>query len=198
MKHTTRCPVLLAGLVVILFSLACAPCGFLSRLGAPPPAERIEVSQEAAQRLEDKLRQALSQAETGEFTLTATDEEVTSFIAFQMEKSSDTPVRDVQVHFGDDRIHVWAILADVMPFDVGISLVATANVVDDQLRVNIVESSAGVIPIPQSLLDSLSRVVNETIAEAQMKAENKIQITEVTIGNGEISVSGKPFVTPAE
>ncbi|MGQ9600500.1 MAG: hypothetical protein ACUVWZ_13895 [Anaerolineae bacterium] len=196
MKHTIRYLVFLAGLVAVLLSLACAPCGFLSRLGAPPPAERIEVSQEAAQRLEEKLRQALSQVEIGEFTLTATDEEVTSFIAFQMEKSSDTPVRDVQVHFEDGRIYAWAILADVMPFDVGISLVATVGVVNDQLQVDIVESSAGVIPIPQGLLDSLSRVVNETIAEAQMKAENKIQITEVAIGNGEITISGKPSLTP--
>ena len=198
MKRTTRRLGSLVGLVVVLLSLACAPCSCLSRLGASPPAERIEVSQEAAQRLEDKLREALSQAEAGEFTITATDEEVTSFIALQMEKSSDTPMRDVQVHFGDGRIHVWAILADVMPFDVGVSLVATATVVDDQLQVDIVESSAGVIPIPQSLLDSLSRVVNETIAESQAKAEKKVQITEVTIGDGEISVSGKPSPTLLE
>lgn len=198
MNYTTRRLVPLVGLVIVLLSLACAPCSCLSRLGAPPPAERIEISQEAAQRLEDKLSEALSQAESGEFTITATDEEVTSFIALQMERSSDTPVRDVQVHFGDDRVHVWAILADVVPFDVGVSLVATATVVDDQLQVDIIESSAGVIPIPQSLLDSLSRVANETIAEAQMKAEKKIQITDVTIGEEEITIAGKPSPTLME
>jgi hypothetical protein len=166
MNRKTRRLIPLAGLGIVLLSLACAPCSCLSRLGAPPPPERIEVSPEAAQRLEEKLKEALSGTSSGEFTITATDEEVTSLIAVQMEKTSDTPMRDVQVHFGDDR-----------------------------LQVDIVESSAGVIPVPQSLLDSLSRTVNETIAEAQTKAQMQVQITEVTIGEGEITISGKPSPT---
>jgi len=81
---------------------------------------------------------------------------------------------------------------------VGVSLVATATVVNDQLQVEIVESSAGVIPVPQSLLNSLSRVINETIAEAEIKAQNKVQITKVTIGDGEITISGKLSSTPTQ
>jgi len=198
MNHKRYRLVPLAGLVIVLLSLSCAPCSCLSRLGAPPPPERIEVSQEAAQRLEKKVKEALSGTSGGEFTITATDEEVTSLIAVQMEKSSDTPMRDVQVHFGDDRIHVWAILADVVPFDVSVYLVATATVVNDQLQVDIVESSAGVIPVPQSLLDSLSRTVNETIAEAQTRAQMKVQITEVTIGDGEVTISGQRSIAPVD
>ena len=198
MNYTTRRLISLVGLAIILVALACAPCSCLSRLGAPPPPERVEVSQEAAQRLEKKVKEAMSGTSNGEFTITATDEEVTSLIAEQLEKSSDTPMRDVQVHFGDDRIHVWAIFADVAPFDVGVSLVATATVVNDQLQVEIVESSAGVIPVPQSLLNSLSRVINETIAEAEIKAQNKVQITKVTIGDGEITISGKLSSTPTQ
>jgi len=64
--------------------------------------------------------------------------------------------------------------------------------------VEIVESSAGVIPVPQSLLNSLSRVINETIAEAEIKAQNKVQITKVTIGDGEITISGKLSSTPTQ
>jgi len=112
MNYTTRRLISLVGLATILVALACAPCSCLSRLGAPPPPERVEVSQEAAQRLEKKVKEAMSGTSNGEFTITATDEEVTSLIAEQLEKSSDTPMRDVQVHFGDDRIHVWAIFAD--------------------------------------------------------------------------------------
>lgn len=191
MRHSTRRLVPLLGLVVVLLSLACAPCSCLSRFGEPPPTEPIPVSKEAAQSLEQKLSEALSKAQNGEFTITATDEEVTSLIAYQMEKASDTPMRDVQVHFSDGRIHVWAIFADVLPFDMGVSLVATATVVDEQLQIDIVESSAGVIPLPQSLLDSLSRIVNETIAEAETRVPQQVRITEVVIGDGEITVSGK-------
>ncbi|MDY7039948.1 MAG: hypothetical protein SVX38_03715, partial [Chloroflexota bacterium] len=144
-----------------------------------------------SQRLEEKVSEALSGAGTGEFTITATDEEVTSLIVAQMEKASDTPMRDVQVHFDDGRIYVWATLADVMPFDVSVYLVFTATVMDDQLQVDIVESSAGVIPLPQNVLDSLSQTVNETIAEAEVRTPQKVRITEVTVGDGEITVSGE-------
>jgi uncharacterized protein YpmS len=197
MNHKTRRLIPLAGLAAVLLLLACTPCSCLSRLGAPTPPKNIEVSQEAAQSLEEKLNEAMSSAGTGEFTITATDEEVTSLIAVQMEKASDTPMRDVQVHFGDGRIHVWATLADVLPFDMSVYLAGTVTVVNGQLQVDIVESSAGVIPIPQSLLDSLSQTINETIAEAEMRGQNKVQITEVTIGDGEITVSGKSSVKPA-
>lgn len=191
MNPETRRLFPLAGLAIVLLSLACSPCSSLSRLGAPTPAERIETSQEAAQRLEEKVSEALSGAGTGEFTITATDEEVTSLIVAQMEKASDTPMRDVQVHFDDGRIYVWATLADVMPFDVSVYLVFTATVMDDQLQVDIVESSAGVIPLPQNVLDSLSQTVNETIAEAEVRTPQKVRITEVTVGDGEITVSGE-------
>ena len=48
------------------------------------------------------------------------------------------------------------------------------------------------------MLNSLSRVINETIAEAEIKAQNKVQITKVTIGDGEITISGKLSSTPTQ
>ena len=156
---------------------------------------KVPVSQEAADRLVQKLEEAATGKGDDAFSLEATDAELTSYIALRMADAidglEDVPLEDLQVQFTGGQMLFSGKLRTVCPFSLNLKVAASAQVDDGQLDLRVEKAQAGAIPIPKGLLKNLSRIINETIAEAPERLERAVEITDVEIGEGTIFVSGR-------
>jgi uncharacterized protein YpmS len=165
---------------VLFLSLACGPCGLLGGK-TPTPPRPIAVSTESAAQLESRIRHALRvSGEPGQqFILRMTDAEVTSLLASKLAQYEDSPVADPQVWFTKGKIYGTGRLVNVVPVTTNLYLVASPRIEDGNVRVVIEEASAGGLPLPESVLQTLSQSLNETVAELQLEVDvNALEILE--------------------
>jgi hypothetical protein len=175
----------LAVAAFLLLSLACGPCNLLSSEPAMPPRP-IAVSTESAAQLESRIRQNVSGEPGEQFILQMTDAEVTSLLATELAKYEESPVSDPQIWFTKGRIYGTGRLANVLPVETDFYVVASARVEDGKVRVVVEEVSAGALPLPDSILETLSQSVNQTVEEMQLDVE----VTALEILEGEAIVRG--------
>ncbi|HID64946.1 MAG TPA: hypothetical protein EYP49_19680 [Anaerolineae bacterium] len=169
-------------LLVAFTIVACTAGGSASLPGGP-----VEVSTEAAQRVEAKLVEALTLNPNDQFILRFTDEEVTSFIALKLEESVEPPITDPQIRFTKGKIYVAGKLTNIGPIQVRAMIVAVPRITDDQLVINVESVYLGPVPIPNTLLDSFSQTIDKALAEAQVN----LRITQVEIFESEIVIVGE-------
>jgi len=172
--------------VVLLLGLACGPCNLLSNQDLPTPPRPIVVSTESAGQLEARIRQNLGGEPGQQFILRMTDTEVTSLVATELEKYDEAPITDPQIWFTKGKIYGTGRLVNVLPVETDVFIVATARVVDGQVVVVVEDVSAGALPVPDSLLDTISQSINETVDELQLDVE----VTALEILEGEVIVKG--------
>jgi hypothetical protein len=173
-------------LAIIVLTLACGPCG----LGASEdelPGGPVEISAAAADNLETKLKAALQDNPSDSFVLHLTDEEVTSYAATRWTVEGGSPIADPQLRFSQGKVFVAATLTGVCPFRVRVVSVASAQIVNDRLQMNIEQVQLGPLPMPESFLNPVSHSLNETLADAQLD----ITVTDIQILEGEIIIVGK-------
>jgi len=160
----------------------------------PSTEMRVPVSQEAADRLEQKLREGVNRDE-GTFSLEVTDAELTSYVVLklseQADRKGDLPLEDFQVQFIGGQMIYSAKVTTVCPFQFNVRMAATAQVEEGQLDVAVDKARVGVLPLPKVLLDSLSRIITETIVEAPERVEEAVEITDVEIGEGMMRIDGR-------
>lgn len=168
----------------LFVGLACGPCNLLSR-EMPTPPRPLVISTEAAARLQARIEQSLRGEPGQQFILRMTEVEVTSLVASKLAEYEESPVTDPRIWFtkgkiyGTGRVEIFSIPT---PFFV----IASARIEDGQVVVSIEDSSAGVLPVPQRLLQTISQSINETIQEVQLDLE----VTALEILEGEIIIKG--------
>jgi len=178
----------LASVLLLALLLAC-------NLGEKTPSTemRVPVSQEAADRLEQKLREGVNRDE-GTFSLEVTDTELTSYVVLklseQADRKGDLPLEDFQVQFIGGQMVYSARVTTVCPFSFNVRVAATAEVEESQLDVAVDKARVGVLPLPKVLLNSLSRIITETIAEAPERLEEAVEITDVEVGERTMRIGG--------
>ncbi|MCL7454652.1 MAG: hypothetical protein M8467_16555 [Anaerolineae bacterium] len=171
--------------LVLLLGLACGPCNLLSS-DVPTPPRPIAVSTESATQLESRIRQNLSGEPGQQFILRMTDAEVTSLVATQLAKYDESPVADPQIWFTKGKVYTSGRLVNVLPVETDIFMISSARIADGRVTVEIEEASAGALPVPAGVLDTISQSVNETVAELQLE----VQVTALEILEGEAIVKG--------
>jgi len=169
-------------LFVALTIIACAATD-----SATLPGGQVEVSPEAAQRVETKLVEALTLNTSNQFILRFTDEEFTSYLALKLEETAAPPITDPQIRFTKGKIYVAGKLTNVGPVKVRAMLVAIPRVTDDQLMIDIQNVYLGPVPAPNALLNSLSQTIDQALEEAQVN----LKITQVEVFESEIVIVGE-------
>jgi len=185
----TRYPRLLLLAFALLWSvLACGPCRWLSRSGPKLPDRPIEITEEAAQRFQEKLQGAWETQGEGQFRLQFTDQELTSYVNLKLKEAADVPLVEPRIWFTRGKIYVGGELSsEELPLSGQAVIVASAQVVDEQIRISIDQASIGRVPIPRAFLDSLSETVNSGLAQAQLGI--KVQRLEILEGEAIIIAS---------
>jgi hypothetical protein len=98
----------------------------------------------------------------------------------------DSPIVEPQVWFTKGKIYATGRLVNLLPVETPLHVVASAQVLDRKVVVEIEDASAGTIPLPANALEMLSQSVSETVEELQLD----VDITALEILEGEAIIQG--------
>lgn len=169
--------------LVLLTSIA---CGLGSREQIGPPEGTITVSKEAADRFKQNFNQALQETTiNNESQLRITNEEITSLVAMELAQTGQIPISNPQVWFTAGRIYMTGRVTAFGVSNASI-IVATAVVDDGRLVVEVQEAKMGPFDFPDSMLESITQTINESLAGILLDLE----ITRLEILEGEMFVMG--------
>jgi hypothetical protein len=176
----------LALILLLMAGLACgADSGTAEQIS--PPGGTIPTNQEAADRLKQNFYQALQEASGNrESQLRVTNEEVTSLVAKELTETGQIPISDPQIWFTAGRIYITGRVKAFGPVSFASIIVATAVVDNGQLVVKVQEAQMGPFDFPDTLLNSITQTVNETLAGILLDLE----IKRLEILEGEMFVVG--------
>ena len=183
-----RSRVLVPLIALIVVTQSCCCC---TLIGGPQPPYSITPSDEAVQRFKEHWNGVTEEYSDGSFTITVTEEEMTSLAMQMLAKQEDPPpISDLQVHFRDGRIEAYATVTvgDSLPVPglVAFSVAAT----DGEINVTLEEATFGPLPIPDSALETSTDMLNNLISESVLTEMGEAIITDIQIGEGEMTLTG--------
>ncbi len=176
---------------VVALGLAVLACGPSLGLGAPtPPASPIPVSSEAASQLEGAWGTAVAKSDNGQVTVVMTEVQLTSYAALKLTSDANTPITDPQIYLRNGKLILYGKVKTnnmTLPAALTISVVPTAA---GAVSVTIDNANIGPLPIPSSLRDTLAANINDLIAQNAGAGNTGFKITDVSIADGKMTVSG--------
>ena len=128
----------------------------------------------------------------GSFTISVTEEEMTSLAAQILASQADPPpVSHPQIHLRDGRIEVYATVTvnDSLPVPGMVAFSATA--VDGGITIDVEEVAFGPLPIPDSALESATEVLDDMVSSGPLAEMDEVTITDIQISDGEMTLTGK-------
>jgi uncharacterized protein YpmS len=173
--------------MITLISLACK----ISLGGDEPPTNAIPVSDDAAITAQDIYDSATftdTQNQLVAFTLT--EAQVTSLVAQKLAQNSDNKVSNPQIYLQDGKIDAYATYdAEYFNVNVHFTLSVVVNA-DNELEVSIDNADLGPIPASDAILDSMSNMIDESIASALLPAATGFRVESIYIADGMATISG--------
>lgn len=186
MKRNFR--VLLAALVLLAATLACTIA-----VGGPDlPENPPPISTEAVLELQEQIKQALEQAAlTGQLSLTITESQLTSLLAFRLSGQEDPALTDPQVYLREGQLQVYG-KAHQGVFVANVGLVLSA-VVDEngQPKIEVVSVDLGPLPAPEGLNKVIAALVTEAYTGPLGPVATGIRLESITIADGLMRLNGK-------
>jgi hypothetical protein len=180
---------------IVALAVVAQSCCCCALVGGPQPPHSITPSDEAVQRFRERWATVVDESLDGSFTITVTEEEMTSLVAQMLAKQEDPPpIRDLQAHFRNDRIEVYATVTvnDSLPLP---GLVAfSVSATDGELSVTLEEIAFGPLPIPDPVLETLTDAFNESLSTIILAEMDEALITDIQVGEGQMTISGR--ITP--
>jgi uncharacterized protein YpmS len=175
---------------LVALAVAAQACCCCTAFGPQPPYT-ITPSDEAVRRFEERMESTETAAD-GSFTITVTDEEMTSLIAQALAQQQESlPISEPQVHFRNGRAEFYAMVHIAGPLALPTMVALSITTSEGDIEVTVEEIALGPVPIPESILESLADAFNESLAEG-IKGENvDALITDVQIEDGQMSVTGQ-------
>ena len=179
---------LIISIVLIVAVQACCCCTIL---GGPQPPYTLTPSDEAIARLEERLNLTEPDAD-GKFSVTVTEEEMTSLMAQWLDEMDDPPpISQPQVHFRDGRIEFYMIIQFSDSFEMPGMIAFTVDIQDDQAVFTVEEVTVGPIPLPESFTEMMSDALNDSFEEVFAGEYAGTIVTDVRIGDKEMTVFGQ-------
>lgn len=178
--------VLCVSAVLASASLACS-----IGLGGPtPPGSPIVVSTEAAGELEVIITQAVGNSQNGEVTVVVNEQQLTSFIALKMAEDPDAPIQDVQVFLRDGQIVLYGnttVKGVTVPAEIRLDVTTNA---EGELHVSVASADFGPLPIPASMLETISSGIDEALSGEFGPQATGVKITNVVVADGQMTITG--------
>jgi hypothetical protein len=158
--------------------------------GAPerPGAEIISSDAEGAE-AKTSLENAVPQPGSLS-SATLTEQQLTSWLAMEMKNSPDLPLSDVQVYLRDDKIQIWGTVTGSTN---STSALIMGNLEIDTNRnpsIKVESVQIGTQTIPGMLVSQMETWINELLIEKINKHAPGLQIMDINVTNGLITISG--------
>ncbi|HSO28058.1 MAG TPA: hypothetical protein VLS48_08310 [Anaerolineales bacterium] len=187
----TRIFAFLAVLSLLAAGLACNLPGLAGESVAPTNTP-IPITTESVTELQEEIQSAGEAIETGQpVTVSVTEEQLTSIIAFELQKQDQQMVSDPQVRLRDGQIQFTANVSQSgfeLPLEVVIEVFLDGT---GEIDYRIVSADLGPFPLSDEMLDQLSAQFEGSF-RAQLREQTKdIEIEEVTIADGVMTITGR-------
>lgn len=183
MKRTSFWRLTLALFSLLVVSLACN----LFAKTEPTPVVTIPVSTQAVESLEKDLQQAGKQINSsGQTTLTIDEAQLTSLVAFELQKQETPIFQDPQIYLRDGQIK---ILGKVQQGDVELALTVSVTS-DGRPDYKLVSAKIGPLPLPDAMVQGLSDQLDSAFKSNIDPQMDDIYIDKITIGDGVMTIQG--------
>jgi hypothetical protein len=182
-------------LTILLTSLACTVF-----VGGPDYSDLtpIPVSTEAADSLKTEMQKAFEAgAQTGIVTLTITEPQITSVLAFRllsdptMQTDKKPIITDPQVYLRDGQMKIYGKSQQGM-FAANIGVIVNMGV--DELgkpKIEIASADFGPFPVPGGIKEALTAMIEEAYTGAIGPAATGLRIDTITIADGIMTITGR-------
>lgn len=184
----TRIRILLVLTALLLATLACSMF-----VGGPDyPEETIPVSIEAVESLKTQIEEAvLAGTETGVITLQITEEQITSYIAFEMATQEEPDFQNPQVYLRDGQMQIYGtVIRGYLTANVLVAL--TVNVDElGQPKIEVATADFGPFPAPDGLKQTMTAIITEAYTGSLGPIATGFRLESITIQNGLMTVSGR-------
>jgi uncharacterized protein YpmS len=146
------------------------------------PMPTIAISEQAAERFEEKIVNARDTTDSNKFRLQITDEEITSYLNLRLqERSADIPLQEPRVWFSDGKMYLSGKVQLESPKVSGQGVVvAVPHVVDGRVQIEISRASVGPVSVPRPFLQQITTYINDQLA--QMVSGVKVEKIEIREG----------------
>jgi hypothetical protein len=181
-------PFIAAILALVLTTLSCSI--FVGGPAYPPTPAASPTP--APQSLSDEIQQALAAgAGTGTVTLTITQEQLTTYLASQLQAQSQPIITDPQVVLSNGQMQVFGKVQQGV-FTANASLTMTVSVDQNGLpKLTITQQDFGPFPAPQDLNDSINALVAEAFTGSLGPAATGFRLETISIGDGVMTITGR-------
>lgn len=178
-------------IVMIALSVAVQACCCCTLLGGPQPPYTITHSEETLQRLQEQVN-AIETDTNGNFSITVSEEEMTALAAQVLDEMEDgPPISDPQVFFRNGRVELYMTVHLSGSFSLPGMLAFIIDAQDGEFAVTIEELVVGPLPLPESITDAMTEALNEALTEGVPGDEDNVLITDVQIGDREMTIFGQ-------
>lgn len=139
--------------------------------------------------LERKLANIQPDA-NGNFSVSITEDDLNEFIASQ-DAGFQTETLDAQNIGFDITPEYLQLSADVtQPIELPLIVKLRPAIVGDQLQFDLISASAGILPIPEGMLDVIETVANNELTRALIGLPSGVALYNATLGEGEFTIFG--------
>lgn len=140
--------------------------------------------------LERKLT-SISPDANGNFTITMTDADLAEYLASQGAafENSEARIENVQVNFKPQNVVVTGDITN--PVTLPLTAELRPVVVDGNLHFQVINASAGILPVPDSMLSMLETGINIGLGQAMDALPAGVTLIDVALGDGSMTVLGQ-------
>lgn len=178
-------------IIVIALSVAAQACCCCTLLGGPQPPYTITHSEETVQRLQERV-DAIETDANGNFSITISEEEMTALAAQALNEMKDgPPISDLQVFFRNGRVELYMTIHLSDSFSLPGMIAFTIDAQEGDFAVTIEEMMVGPLPLPESVTDAMTEALNDALTEGVPDDEGNTLITDVQIGDREMTIFGQ-------
>ncbi len=179
---------LVLSLVLIFLSLACNLGAGRLRSAATPtslPPKNVES-------LEESLRKAVDEAQTGaEVKLEITEQQMTSFVANEIQRQDETPIDNPRVLLRDGQIKFLATVERqniALPAEVLMTVQPDGN---GRPRFRVDAAKIGPLPVPGNVKSDLESSLDGAFADEIESLTPNTYIESIIIADGVMTITGR-------
>lgn len=175
-------------LIVLALLAALLACNLPGRRATPAPTP-IPVTTQAVEELATQVVQAASTAQAGgSMTLEMTEAQLTSAAALEMQNQGQDQLKDIQVRLRDGRMIISGAATQSgidLPVTIAVAITVDAQGVPHS---QVVEASAGPVPLPQSVVNEISNRFDQLLMQQLGATSQAVAVDSVTIADGKMTI----------
>jgi hypothetical protein len=160
--------------------------------GPEPPGDPIPVSTQAAEEMAQTWQSALATAAgTGTLTILLNESQVTSYLALRLAAQENPVLQDPQVFLRDGVIQVYGVTEQgALKANVLITVTPRLDP-DGSVSFEIAAADVGPLPVPETLRQSVSALLTETLTSPLGSLATGIRVTVFVIADGQVAITGE-------